>query len=317
MGRTDLRSIIYWRSPQERPPQRFYVAFCLLMSSIQDCLIGLKEREFQNLNWSATCSYYSLVHAGRLLTFLPLGDYPTSHSKLRSLLSPTGSAGGGRPAQRHGYPFDWLLDFTRMADAGRQVRQVQAQVPELGELRLLIIQYLEEVGVTDAATRLDGFGNLFQTAGQLRNDSNYEALLIAHEYQHNKLTYAFDKLAEHMANAADSTLLLAIDAFNGFLRSDPDLQENRNVYYNFLYDYLHQRILNAILRKLPRTGSFERKLGELVARIDAQQTNLDYHELERLVSLDIFDDKARLMEDFISKIKSLGAAAGRIGHGAT
>ena len=66
-------SLGYWRARPERVPQRFYVAFCLLMSSLQDAILGQKERQSHNLNWSATCSYYSLVHGGRLLCFLALG----------------------------------------------------------------------------------------------------------------------------------------------------------------------------------------------------------------------------------------------------
>lgn len=56
IDRADLASLAYWRSSQQRRAQRFYVAFCLLMFTIQDFLLGLKEREGQNLNWSATCS---------------------------------------------------------------------------------------------------------------------------------------------------------------------------------------------------------------------------------------------------------------------
>ena len=72
---SDLRSVSYWRDGQE--PQRFYIGFCLFFSAIQDWALGQKELRVHNLNWSATCSYYSLVHAGRLLTFLALGDFPT------------------------------------------------------------------------------------------------------------------------------------------------------------------------------------------------------------------------------------------------
>jgi len=57
------------------------------MSSVQDLILGQKEQESNNLNWSATCSYYALVHGGRLVCFLGLGDYPMQHAELRNLLS--------------------------------------------------------------------------------------------------------------------------------------------------------------------------------------------------------------------------------------
>lgn len=51
--RDNLPSLQYWQIPTERVPQRFYVASCLLMSSVQDAILGQKERETNNLNWSA------------------------------------------------------------------------------------------------------------------------------------------------------------------------------------------------------------------------------------------------------------------------
>jgi hypothetical protein len=62
------------------------VALCLLMSSMQDYFLGLKESEEGNHNWAATCCYYSLVHAGCLLVFLALGDFPMSHKMTFPLL---------------------------------------------------------------------------------------------------------------------------------------------------------------------------------------------------------------------------------------
>lgn len=176
MDRNQLTSISYWRG--QRQPQRFYVAFCLLMSTIQDAVLGLKERRSHNLNWAATCSYYSLVHAGRLLSFLALGDYPTSHAELRQLIS-----GAGNPPRRRlpprGYPFDWLREFSQLAGAEPN-RRAPATIPtRLSELRSCMVDYLLTIGVVDASEHLGRFGNTLLAAGPLRSDSNYEALLIA------------------------------------------------------------------------------------------------------------------------------------------
>src|SRR2546427_545251 len=114
--RNEIGSLAHWRARAERPAQRFYLAFCLVTSSVQDLFLGLEERENSNLNWSATCSYYSLIHAGRLLTFLALGDFPTSHKALRSLLSEEPREAQDRPWPHGGYPFDWLQGFARVSD---------------------------------------------------------------------------------------------------------------------------------------------------------------------------------------------------------
>ena len=82
----NVAAVEFWREDQKIVAQRFYVAFCLFMSTVQDTYLGRMERERRILNWSATCSYYGLVHGGRLLCFLAHGDFPRSHEKLRGLL---------------------------------------------------------------------------------------------------------------------------------------------------------------------------------------------------------------------------------------
>src|SRR5947209_2957867 len=77
----------HWRRSPAHVAQRFYVAFCLFMSSVQDAFLGLMDRERNNRNWAATCAYYALVHGGRLLTFLALGDFPRRHKTLQAILS--------------------------------------------------------------------------------------------------------------------------------------------------------------------------------------------------------------------------------------
>src|SRR5207244_4019820 len=112
INRERLPSIEYWRVCEARKARRVYISFCLLTSSIQDALLGCKERDASNLNWSSTCSFYSLVHTGRLLCFLALGDFPTRHQGLRNLLSTTAST-DFKNQRDDGFPFDWLRKFTR------------------------------------------------------------------------------------------------------------------------------------------------------------------------------------------------------------
>jgi hypothetical protein len=48
------------------------------------------------------------------------------------------------------------------------------------------------VGVADAANVLLSIGSALRSAKELRNDNNYESLLIAHEYRHTELTRLFN-----------------------------------------------------------------------------------------------------------------------------
>jgi hypothetical protein len=306
--RNRLPSLEYWRTPQQRAPQRFYMAFCLLMSGTQDWILGLKERESQNLNWSATCSYYSLVHGGRLLCFLALGDYPKFHGPLRDLMN--ARTRKDRQAYSDGYPFDWLRGFTSIADDGRQARKVPGEGWALVDLRQMIAAYLETIEVADASRRLDEFGKVFRAAGPLRNDSNYEALLIANEFRHVVMTDAFDSLSQGMARAAEASLPLFIDTFNGFLRRDPDLPEDRRAYQSFLHEYLHSRLGDAMHRKLAGTQALEIRLRDMATRIETLDIAEPFDEIERQIAMDVFGNKTRLMSEFMSRIGHLETLTG-------
>jgi len=322
--RNHLASLEYWRRPQERVPQRFYVAFCLLMSSIQDWILSLKEIESQNLNWSATCSYYSLVHGGRLLCFLALGDYPTQHPDLRKLMAgmvetsgnrqtrPNRQTPGHRQANSDGYPFDWLRGFGRL----EQARHTQAIGGELAQKRELLAAYLEDIGVREARTSLDDFGRLLKAAGPLRNDSNYEALLIAHEFHHIEITEAFESLANAMARAAGASIPLFIDAFNGFRRLDPDLAEDRRAYESFLYELVHRRLGDGIRSKLAGMPTpearhrLEDRLLNVERLIGAQATGAQFLGIEQRIRMDNFGNKINLMGEFQRRIARLRATIG-------
>lgn len=299
-----MPSLDYWRTFPERVPQRFYVAFCLLMSSVQDSILGQKERQSNNLNWSATCSYYSLVHAGRLLCFLALGDYPMQHNRLRDIFSGRQQAYRNRPSAHDGYPFDWLRGFATFT--GVNPRQgFDDEVRSTPEFRQMIATYLDQAQVPNVEERLTGFGSKLAAAAPLRNDSNYEALLIAHEYRHETISNAFDNLSLNMATAAESSLLFLIDAFNGFRRHDPDLPEVRDEYEAFLHVYVHDRIANAIRRKLGGSIHLETKLEDVLTRIGTCPTDARYEHLEDQVSKAVFGGKARLMGEFERRIENL------------
>jgi len=171
----------------------------------------------------------------------------------------------------------------------------------------MILEYLETTGVRDASRRLDQFGRLLAAALPLRNDSNYEALLIAHEYQHVTMTAAFDRLTDAMAEASGWSLPFAIDAFNGFFRRDTDLPADRQEYESLLHHYLHDRIKDAISRKLP-CSHLRDKLSDLLRLIDSPPTAAPYIDLESRISRGIFGQKARLMNDFEGRVDDLSRA---------
>jgi hypothetical protein len=285
-------------------PQRFYVAFCLLMSSIQDSFLGQQERSSNNLNWSATLSYYSLVHGGRLLCFLALGDYPTTHAELRRVFSPLSRPRPEQRPRRDGYPFDWLRGFAALT--GPRSEQSHPEEGGAGTAwREMITSYLNAVHVAQVEPRLTKFGRVLGAAAPLRNDSNYEALLIAHEYQHVTMSTAFERLSGHMSNAAEATLPFLVDAFNGFRSHDPGLLRDRDEYESFLHEYVHVRIGSAIQHKIADSPTLGERLQEILARLETRRTGVRFDHLEDQVSMAVFGGKAQLMRQFEERIADL------------
>jgi hypothetical protein len=178
----------------------------------------------------------------------------------------------------------------------------------------MILGYLGQIGVQDPDGKLARFGRILHAAAPVRNDSNYEALLIAHEHRHVAMSSAFARLAENMARAADSSIPFAIEVFNRYFQGDPDLPPDRQDYESFLHDYLHARISEAIRRKLGGSTHLERKLADLVAMIKARPIGTPYGHLEEQISMSIFGNKARLMRDFDSRIASLGSVVATCGQ---
>lgn len=302
--RSDLDSVAYWHESDVRRAQHFYIGFCLLMSSIQDALLGQRELVSRNLNWSATCSYYSMVHAGRVLFFLPFGDFPTQHDRLKYFLNPERAEQQQTTSGKNPYPFNWLRAFTDR----KYSQRTQPHAMRTNWLEE-IVNYFLQLRVADADTRVRRFGQ-FLTAGKLlREDSNYEALLIGHEYQHKEITEAFELLAKNMGIAAEYGVNLAIDGFRGFLEQDADLANERNSYMAFTDAYALGRIRQPLSQKLaalePRSPLRDKLEGYLMRLCPKPVEGASFGHLVNYVSMENFEGKTGRMRRFREKIDAL------------
>lgn len=162
----------YWRPDdealaEERLGEWIYTACCLTFTALHDR--GVAETlAGSRPNWSAITSYYSTVHALRLFWFAVYGGYPTRHAELGQSL-------------RRSAGFDWprLIPGGRREVAGAP-RLIQDLVSGAAACTAL-----KHLGVSNAATvRLGELGAAFTAACRLRNDANYESLILAHQYRH-------------------------------------------------------------------------------------------------------------------------------------
>jgi hypothetical protein len=263
------------------------------MSSIQDRFLGLMERENGNLNWSATCSYYALVHGGRLLSFLALGDFPMSHSVLKAVL---GCRRASNPQKKI---LDWLVHITKQTiDYGKR---------DPFELNQLLLGYFELHGVEHFDARFRQFAEILRIAADLRNDSNYEALLIAHEHEHGFMTHVFARLASAMSRATEVALPLITEAFSAYVDNDAELDQKRPAYRNFWHHELYKRVLPAVAAKLQGHPRLREDLERLAREIQPQAPAPSrwYDDLDQMVSMELFNPKRGLMEKFESGISLL------------
>lgn len=297
LDRNNISSIVYWRRSPEHKAQRFYIAFCLFVSSVQDTLLGIRERNHQNLNWSTTCSYYGMVHAGRMLTFLALGDFPKNHESMRNLFRPGSDVQNARGTRNTSTTLNWLmgLDPSFRSQTGNRL-----------DFRETIVSYFLDLGIQSSI--IDEFGKMLYVAKPLREDGNYEALLIAHEYEHTMMSTSFADLSRAMSCAAEKSLSLLETAYSAYLANDPDIENNRNAYRSFLYDYLRFRVFEAIARKLEGSCLLVKRLEEICQRIQPTTTHSNYRELEEMVSMRLFSGKNRMMENFANNIAALEEA---------
>lgn len=302
LRRNELPSLLYWQQSPQYIAQRFYVAFCLFVSSVQDTFLGLRERDRQNLNWSTTCSYYGMVHSGRLLAFLALGNFPESHEELKWLFQ------GPLTTTNKKVRLNWLQGFANpsISSTAAQLAVQRADPPQyLGVMK----RYFQGCGVQEA--RIDEFARMLAAAKPLREDGNYEALLIAHEHNHQSVTASFTDLARAMSRAAEESLSLVEFAYSAFVANDQDIESERDAYRTFLYDYLHDHMRAAITRKFGGSQHLATRLTELAERLQPTSPGANYRHLDALVSMTMFHGKRGLMEDFRRRICQLEDALPR------
>ena len=300
--RNDTDPNKYWERDQKAKSQRLYVAFCEFAASFLDYGTGrdLLLRGAQNagrLNWASTAFYYSLVHAGRFLIFVPIGDFPTKHGDLAQCFRQDGE----------GKPTDWLNGFAEQIAANQ--RQTADRYRKRIHFQDICAYWVEKVEVPQAQEFLTTFGKKLARAKELRNENNYEALLIAHEYRHFRMTESFRNLAKAMRQVARSALEVTPRWFSSYLRCDIDdpWEWNGSAKLSFVRRYADRRILKPAKDwyQLEDIAKEIREMLKPILEVDASNDNALADQIENDVKFDVFQGKESLMSDFESKIGKL------------
>ncbi len=297
----DWPSTAYWRESDTRIKQFWYVSFCLMMSSAQDRLTGIALRENGNLNWATTAFYYSAVHAGRLVCFVCCGDYPTGHAELANLLAPMPTP--QRPPRR--FHFDWLDRFRRYVGANQIAPAQNPQAPQTDHDALVAAI---DATLPNLRAAFDRFALLPAKFKNLRNDCNYEALLVAHERNHHivdheshedrGVTQGFQDLVASAEQVSRLAVDLAIDAYLKHLQNADYFGNERERFHAAHCQYLHGRFENSLRQKFQHSPTAMAELQRITDRLGwpGEMAAGDLGGFLAPIMYDTFGEKQGLMQ---------------------
>lgn len=278
--------------------QRMYTTACLLWATMHDAGLGARLAS-EHPNWSAICSYYSMVHALRMTWFVLYGGYPTGHHEM---VRPFLGNQPARPDWEHGDLQSARANIYNSALAGAIREGLRA--PELAE-------------------ELPIVGGLLDCARKLRDDANYESLLLAHQYLHwsprptnpsdvdvtEQFSLARDALAEAASRAQGFACRILLAAF----RDELAWFAPRDVFvpHGLLGFTAHEvdeliELATPRSRPLRRFEWWEGPFREIGARATLDgETEDAVRRLSEHRRFDLFGVKKSVMEQFRDKVSAL------------
>lgn len=292
----DFKTNEYWTQSDEKVSQKFYLTLCLYISEILDFAVGLDLIRQHKLNWSITSSYYSIVHGTRMIIFIPTGDFHTGHSSCGDFFSGTSNL-----------RTNWLEKFDS------SVLDFDGRMPNFN-LSALADYYNNILEMPNPINIFNKIGQIFGQAIKLRNDNNYEAFIIAHEYEHKIITKSLKKLSRLMSFGAEMCLKFATRCLETFIEHDPFLNNYKHGYKYFIETYLNKRIFEPILYRTKKNKFVLRCVIENIKSLinlyskqsnkpELQTVLSDFNQIENWTSIRNFNKKIDLMRDFKNKIE--------------
>ncbi|MHC9539382.1 MAG: hypothetical protein AB9903_07655 [Vulcanimicrobiota bacterium] len=312
----EIDSNEYWQGSDELIAQKFYITLCQLISGSLDYALGCYLRDREILSWSVTASYYSMVHFARMIIFIAKGDFPKGHDLIGNFFSADGNFLNKKkkPIQR------WLSGFLKQIEKQRTKREEEQREVKIDESQPytfdnMCMFYNNDYDINGFSSELTKLGKIFNQARTLRNDSNYEPLLIAHEYRHDTISEDFKELAECMSLGAKQIFKTGIKAFIHYLKYDRSLDGKREIFKCFVYKYLKFRIYIQIESRV-KDKKYRDEVKELFTLLQdyvSSYSNVDSNSIEEIdtaVSMEIFNEKTELMQGFQEKIGCLKSTIG-------
>ncbi len=273
---------------EKRRVARFwYIAFCLLISSIHDRATGRRLTSEGRKSWAATSSYYSALHCGRLLCFLTVGTYPCGHTELAKFLS-DGNRGS----------FNW-------PHACKPFKPLLREAFGFGHDPISVVDSTFwgkfAHGICCSREQVERFGKSLNILRTLREDTNYEALLICHQHDHPLLKAAFDRLVAASREVADIGFCLASNAYRHWLTSVAPERLRTGL------AWCHESSLRYVLRERFESLLSDPERETLIRSLDIAGVKDEQQgrSIWDACSHPLFDGKRKFMSAFEEKIELL------------
>lgn len=250
--------------------QKIYAHFCQLITILHDYAIGKKLFSEKSYSWAITANYYSLMHCGRFICTLGIGQYPTMHAQLHKLLSGESS---------------WN-SFTS--------QQVYSSVDSY---------------VSNSECKIETLGNKLKVIKEIREHNSYELFIIAHQHDHVYLKDKFLACYSNVESINLEYIEFCLDMLVEYINKSPSkefyiafLKNNSEKYENPIQSFItesifihriDQQIMNDI-NQLINNKLMNFQTEKILQ--DSFFTAINYHN---------FDSKSDVMQNFEQKINQL------------
>jgi hypothetical protein len=291
----------FWNENEYKQDQMLYAAFCLLESGISNFVAGRFLRKCRVFDWATTSFYYSALYSIRLVVFLGYGDFPEGHRKIGAMFK------NGSVKDRA-----WLLSFLKSLQGytpSRHYPYFDQNPKNVLFERDLLESSLSMNGVDLSALReaFDFFEKIFTEATDLRNDSSYESLLVAHQYSHVKVTQCFEDLVDNFEKLSKKAIDHALRIFQEFVAA-----HTRHDYFcAFLMDEKNREGFY-YLESSPQNKGYSSEMIEAALDLLTTLKKMSIKDDKKAgsfhtnISMQTFDVKRELMQDFDERVKKFG-----------
>ncbi len=266
--------------PTNEEIQRMYKLYCSYAVIVFDLATSKQLYENRSYSWAITSGYYSLMHMGRFICLLGIGEYPTHHSNLYKFLN----GNNGNRIRDFDHTFDELI----------------------GQLKM----YSEDESLEEEIKK---FGLYLGKVKEIRENNSYDFFIIYHQINHSILSAQFERVFKIISDLMNHYFKIVSELFFDYIEHDKNkayfvaFLRDSNPVYEWTFKALNESMKAQLIKDNISKDIFDRIneyiLDKLIVEIklpDSFYAPLKY---------ETFSAKNIDMNNFISNIDNLESSA--------